>query len=471
MASSSSRSSSLPLLFGGMLIVLVTLGALWMLDQDADSGDPAEHVAVIVDEPVVSLPEPIVDDELPKAMEREQQAEPLITRAPAPVAPAPTESWEDPVIVFGHVQDSEGKRLPEIEVNLNDDEGDYADSVLTDEQGLFQFTSDIAFAAGWSLGTEPDVVAEDDPAALVPAFYVHHAEVVPGDAPVECVLVLSRPPRVEGRVYDAETGQPIQQAEVEIVCASPAWETEFQDDYTDDSGYFSMTLVDVPSHQLMLKAEDDDGRYAIFGPLDLEPGEVRILDIPLSSPLSLSGQVRSREDDSPVDGADVTVLPAHPEFEGIDGWDMTDDSGNWFIEDIGVPADRVWLYVMADGFGPELLQVTDPTQEVDITLGGMVTLTGRITERGTDTPVTDATVRVVLRGPTGVNEDYEDMEFADEDGHFSIELETVPAAGAELIIESDEHVRYRVLLSDVAPVKLRLPTYDISVNLRPLPLF
>jgi len=472
MAPASKNSSALPLLAGGIMILLVALGALWMLDETP--ADETDGPGILADADVdagMDVPDrdPVMD--LPEgAVERPVPIPNVVSDVRPPISDDVT-GYEDPVVIIGWVEDLEENRIADIEVNLFDDLAEYMDSVLTDERGEFVFTSDVALSAGWSLGTEPELLDPDDPDALAPAYYTHKAAAVPGEAPVRCKLVLGPPPVLSGRVYDAVTRKSIELADVEVVCMSRAWEAEFQDTYTDEGGNFSMRLVDVPLRDLILKVEDDDGRYEIIGPLTLEPGESRFLDIPLSEPLSLRGTVRSALDSSPIDGADITVLPSHPEFEGTDAWDVSDEDGDWEIDDIGVPADRVWLFVEADEHGPALLQVEDLDQPVDIVLGEIVTITGRITDAETGEAVQDAVVRFMLNGPTGLMDDYEDMEFADNDGTFTMVLEMTPPGGSDIIVESDEHVRFRAPLSSLVPTELDMRTYDLSVTLRPLPEF
>jgi len=474
MAPAPRPASSVPMVIGGLLLVVISLLAFWLLreDQPLETGTPPSTApADPVPGTAMTLPEPQAGPGQGSA--RAVEATPIPVRPPRErEAASPTgdnRTFDEPVVVLGWVEDEQQKRRPDVEVNLFDDVGEYLDSMITDERGEFVFTSEIGLAAGWALGTEPELLDESDPDATVPAYYTHPRAVLPGDEPARCRLVLSTPPRLEGRVYDAVSGLPIDMADVELVCLSRAWETEWQDTWTDEAGVFSMNIVDVPPRDLILRVADDEDRYAIFGPLTLVPGEVRYIDVPLSDPVAIRGTVLSAHTADPVGAAEVKVLPAHREFEASDAWDITDEDGGWMIDDPGVPADRIWIYVSADGFGPELVQVTANDQPIEVRLGEPVLLTGQVHDAVTGEPVQDAVLRVLLNGPAGLDEDVEDMEFVDPDGSFRLPLQLVPAAAAEVIVECDGYLRFRAHLADIAPVATGAASHALQISLRPLP--
>ena len=471
MAPPSRSSSSLPLVVGGALIIVLA-GLAFFLLQD-DEVDPVETSPQVQAETergrTMDVPE---GRDLPEGREETATAlrpTPSVDVERLQEETDTPEAWEDPVLIVGWVEDTAQERLAEVEVSLHDDVGEYLDSQITNERGEFVFTGDEGLPAGWTLMTEPMFLDEDDPDAVVPAVYTHAAPVVPGDDPAQARLVLAAPPRLEGRVYDAATSLPIELADIEVVCLSPAWEGEFQDAFSDEAGLFSMRLVDVPAQDIIVRVADDEDRYAIFGPLSLAPGEVRYLDVPLSDPIGMSGVVLASADASPIPGADVTVMPAHIEFEATDAWDVTDEDGSFLIDDVGVPADRIWLYVQADDYGPELLPVSDPGRATEVRLGEVVTITGTVLDAEDEAPVDDAIVRFVLTGPSGLYEDVEDMDFVNDDGSFSIPLELVPVQGAEVIVESDSYLRFRAPLSELAPTHLGLRSHDVTIVMRPLP--
>lgn len=471
MAPPSSRSST-PLVLGVLAIALIAFGVYWMLDEAPAPGD--DGVATI------SAPDegsPSAGTELPRGTATKLPEGVEATPAPLSVADSTPDApdtlddylWEDPLIVTGTLEDGQQKRIPDMEVNLFDDVGDYFESVTTDSKGEFRFYSDEGLAAGWSLGTEPPFGDPDDPTLLSPAVYTHAYPAIPGKPPVHVKLIMSRPARIEGKVTDSITGAPIDSADVEVVCLSPAWQGEYQDEFTDEAGFYGMNLVDVPCKELMLRVGDDEDRYAIIGPLNLLPGEVRVIDVALTEPIGLEGVVMSAADGSAIDGAEINVLPAHAEFEEADSWSMSDSDGEWYIDDIGTQPDNIWLLVQEDEYGPVLMKVEDTRQPIEIRMGSMVTVTGQLTDAVTSDPVTDGEVRFVLKGPSGIRDDAEDMDFCAEDGSFSIPLELCPAQGALVIVEADGYVKYRAMLSDLAPTELDLRDYNIVIELTPLP--
>ena len=71
--------------------------------------------------------------------------------------------------------------------------------------------------------------------------------------------------------------------------------------------------------------------------------------------------------------------------------------------------------------------------------------------------------------PAGVLEDYEDLDYSGEDGRLSVLLELVPPEHAEIIIESDEHVRFRRPLSDLVAADQGWRTYEVDIQLTRAP--
>ncbi len=469
MASPASRSPA-PLVFGAVTILILAGGVFWLLDDAAPTDGSAEPSSIAAPEETPGestvLPD-VKDADLPE----------LIESLPTQLAPGEGQTaqevedllWDEPLLITGTVEDPAEKRLADVTVNLFDEEGEYFDSESTDDDGVFRFYSEEGLTAGWSLATEPELGDPDDPTVLMPAFHTHDAAVVPSGSPVHVALVLSRPARIEGKVYDAETGDPISMADIEVVCQAMAWDGEFQDDYTDEAGFFGMNLVDVPATDIMLRVMDDDDRYAIFGPISLQPGEVRVIDVGLRSPPSLAGTVISASDGTPIDGAEVNILPAHSEFEGADAWDITGDEGEFFIDDVGTDPENLWLLVTeVDEYGPTLVRVNDVSRPVDVQLHESVTVAGRVRDALTNEPVIDTEIRFVLMGPSGLMDEYEDMEFGEDDGTFAITLESCPPEGAIVIVIADDYLKFRQPLRNLAPTELKLNSYTIDLQLTPL---
>jgi hypothetical protein len=400
-----------------------------------------------------------------------QNPEPLAaTDNATPVSLTEGDPWEeDPPIVTGHVEDLQEKRLADVEINLFDDSGDFFDSEFTDEQGQFRFYSDEPLAAGWAVSTEPEFGDPDDASLLAPTYYAHDYPALPGRPPVYVKLTMGRPPRIEGKVFDSESGEPIDMADVEVVSLAPAWEGEYQDEFTDERGYYGMNLVDVPPTDLMIRFADDDDRYEVVGPISLQPGEVRVIDVGLKDPDSLEGYVFNANDNTPLSGVEITVLPPHEEFESIDAWDVSDDDGEWTIEDTGTHADNLWLLLQDDDHGPVLTQVSDTSQRIRLGMGDPITVTGKLTDAETGESVTDGEVTFALKGPSGILYDSTDMDFIADDGTFSLMLELCPPNGAIVFVEADDYVKFRAPLSTLAKTELDLRSYEISIALTPIP--
>lgn len=459
----SNRSSTPWIALAGVVVVLAAVAAFWLGGAGGD--DAASTLPVVAEQTPESagdLPPPVAPPESDRLASR-------IETAPrgAP-APPPAIDTDEPVLVIGWVEDVRGERLPDIEVNLYDDVGDFLDSIDTDEDGAFAFAWDEPLTAGWSVTTEPDAFSDGfSPGATVPAVHVHDAPAIPGEPPVEVRLVLAPAPRIEGFVFDAETRQPIELADVEAVCTVAAWMDEFQDTFTEEDGTFVLPLVDIPAQGVVLKITDDEDRFAIFGPLDLTPGEVRYLEVPLAAAPILTGTVVSARDGSPVDGAEVTLLPVHAMLDSGEAWDVTFEDGSFEIDPVEAPADRILLYTYADGFGPAVTHVPNTREPVTVRLGPPVEVRGTLTEKGTGQPVPDAVVRFVLAGPGGLVDDYEDTEMSDDDGTFALLLEMVPPEAAVLIVESDDHVRFRAELSDLVATGGQVIELQLQLQRRP----
>ncbi|RKY22486.1 MAG: hypothetical protein DRQ55_00885 [Planctomycetota bacterium] len=375
----------------------------------------------------------------------------------------------DLAVIVGRVVDSSEAPLPDIEVNLYDESGEYLDSALSEDDGTFLLEWDEPLLAGWALGTEPDAAADpDDPASLGPATYVHPVDLLPGAKPAECLLVLLTAPRIEGVVFAADTREPCAWADIELVSTHPAWIDEFQDTFTEEDGSFGLSVVDLPSTKLLLRVLDEDDRVSLIGPFDLSPGEVRWLEIPLRDPRIITGRLLDARTGAGLENGEVVVLPLHEAFETGDSWDLSFDDGSFTLESIESPPEITWIYAEAEDHGPALVQVPRGRSEVDIRLSPVASLLGRVLD-DEDAPVEGAMVRALLAGPDGrLYEDYEDVAFTDEDGSFELDLELVPVDAAVLIIEGDDHVRLRRALSELTPVGMGGETrFEITIERLP----
>ncbi|MCB9898818.1 MAG: hypothetical protein H6825_12510 [Planctomycetes bacterium] len=466
MAPSAPRSSRPWVALGVAVVALVAaLLVLRMFDEDADG--PVDGP----DAPTLEQPDGKSMKLEPNTPTRDRSATPIpgVAERDTALEKAREEAVEEPVLVYGKVVDGAGKALPDIDVTLYDDLGDYLDTTTSDDDGEFSFAWDEPLGAGWSVATDPDPMADPDQASsTVPAIHVHDAAVVPGDVPVRVELVVARAPRIEGIALDALSGEPIEMADVEVVVTAAGFVDEYQDGFTDEDGTFSMSIVDIPAQGLLVRVTDDEGRTSVQGPFDLRPGESKYLEFRIGDSLELTGTVHDASSGLPLEGVEVYLLPVHPTFDDGDAWDVTADDGSFSLEDVPSGADRLWLFTYAEENGPALVPVTDPRRPVDVRLGGYVTVKGVVTSTGEEgEPVPDAELRFVLRGPYTVLEDWEDTAYSDDDGEFELELESVPPEAAEVFVEAPGYVRARMHLSDIAPTGKGWREYTVAITLEP----
>lgn len=459
----SSRSPALPLLG---FAVLAILAAVWLFQDDA--ADPAHEPAPATE----SQPEADVSGTAPDALVADGQRdepEQLDARADALPVVEPREPWPDEsVLVRGRVVDTDDQPQVDVDVNLFDAFGEYSDTELTEEDGSFEFLWDEPLTAGWSLATGPDAYADpDDPFSLAPTTKKIAKAWHPGEPALEVELVLHRAPRLAGRVIDARTSLPIEFADVEVVSQDPAWVDEFQDAFTEEDGTFEMSLVDLPRTGILVRVMDDDGRSSTVGPLDLAPSEVRFLEIELSGGTDVAGHVRDLQG-SPVDGAEVVLLPLHPDLDD-DFWDITLEDGTFLFEDVGGNTQDILIYAQADGHGPVILPLGEVAGPVEIVLGQLSSVAGTVIDARTGEAVEGADLTFTLRGPGGLNEDYEDYGFSEDKGRFRLDLEYVPIQAASLRVESVDHVLFTAEVPTLVDVDTGALFFEFNIALEPLP--
>ncbi|GJM20991.1 MAG: hypothetical protein DHS20C15_09060 [Planctomycetota bacterium] len=458
-------SPSTAVLAGAVLLIGLIGGLIWVLQGDATESPGPEPTNVdpvaVVGDPELPTPAGSASDKQPEALE---------TSGLLPDSLAgDTEAELSTLLAVGQVLDANGQPLHDIEVNLYDSLGDYTDSVSTDESGAFALHSPDALVGGWALATEPDVFSDqDDPNSIAPAVHVVDERWVPGDPPVQVDLVLYRAPRLIGRVLDARTGKGIDFADVELVSTLPSFIADYQDTFTEEDGSFALSIVDMPYTNLVLRATDDDDQVAMIGPFDMQPGEERYIELRVSAGYDIHGVVRTLSG-TPVNGADVMLLPLHPDLEFTDDWDVTLEDGEFTFRDINLGADQVLIYAQADDYGPVIVRPIEPRAPVDILLGGLVAVEGKVLSASSGEPIDGADLTFTLRGPSGLVDDYEDYCFTEIDGSFEVLLEMVPVEATELLVEAEDHVTKSFNLADLAPVNNGWERYEIEVRLEPLP--
>lgn len=460
---SNQRSPLLPLL--GVLVLVAAVGA-WLFSGDEGGG---EIVAPTGAETPADGSGPLPDPSPTEAGDAVPIPPSNLTAGEvASSGEGPRQIWDDPVLAFGFVVDTEGNGQGDVDINLFDSLGVYSDSEITEDDGYFEIYWDEPLLAGWAVGTDPDPYAEyEDPYALAPAMVVVDRAWKPGDEPVELELVLQTAARVRGRVVDARTGLPVEFADVEIVSTHPAWIEEYQDAFTEEDGSFEMSIVDLPREQLIVRAMDDDGNTASVGPFDLEPSEVRFVELFIEGGREISGTVRDLAA-LPVDGAEVVLLPLHPDLDD-DQWDITLEDGSFTFTEVGSQSDQFLLYAQADGLGPMVTQLSADAGQVDVTLGQIITLAGTVVDDETGEPVDGADLTFTLLGPGGPVEDYEDYGFSEEDGRFRVDMEYVPVAMARVVVESSDHAFYVAELADLTELDPGALFHECEIRLQPLP--
>lgn len=467
-----SSSPSRAIVGGGLLLLVIVGGLIWALGGDDAPADPGPR-ATTGDAPATAP-----DGALPKPISgavgnQPEQLEPT-DLLPDDQAAAELESDAplSTILAVGRVVDAAGEPLADMEVNLYDALGEYTDSEVSDADGRFEFHSDEPLVGGWSLGTEPDLYSDqDDPASLAPAHHTVTARWVPGNPPAQVELVIRRAPRIEGRVVDDATGQPVDFADVELVSTLPGVVDAWQDTFTEEDGTFAMSVVDIPFQQLVLRGVDDSGdesRVAILGPFDMQPGETRYVELRTSAGFDLTGVVRDLTG-NPVDGAEVYLLPLHPDFEYAQDYDVTLDDGVFRLAGIPPGDAPLMLYCAADGYAPAMIRPAEPRAPVDILLTGLVSIEGTVLDSASGSPIDGADLTFVLRGPGGLLDDFEDYGFSDTDGSYSVPLEFVAPNACEVFVEADGFVTGRFDLADMAPVENGWLRYEIDFRLDPLP--
>ncbi len=156
------------------------------------------------------------------------------------------------------------------------------------------------------------------------------------------------------------------------------------------------------------------------------------------------GRIIAAKDGAPIEGAEVEIRSTSALFE--DDWDSSEEStpnGEYKITDItDLPREGFDLFVTSSGHCPQVmkdLKVPDGQTElrVDFTLYETLTLKGVVVSAADNQPIEDASVYASSPDP-----DFEDDgtdEVTDENGAFSMELDSIPLDGMFVLATADAH--------------------------------
>ncbi len=359
----------------------------------------------------------------------------------------------DGATVFGRVTYQDDAPAADIDVQLFDHVGEFYDSIYTEDDGTYVLEAGEALAPGWSVMIEsPDYEEGDKIFAFGPTAARHGSAHAPGDPPVRIDLQLLQAPRINGRVFDAVTLEAVELAEISIVSTHAAWLDEWQDQFTDEAGYYEMSITNLPPDGLLLWCYGDFQQPGAVGPLTLEPGQSYTYDFHLQPQRSLKGVVYDERTREPLEDADISVLPLHPEFEDPDGWDSSGDDGSFEIEPTETPFELLTLYVNHFDYAPQIIEKpgAEWPAKIEIFLRPTQTLKGKVLGGPDRVPVDGATISAVLTTAHGLLlEDEMDEELTDSDGSFVLPLTSVPTRQGRFMVSADGYYPYQVSLKDL----------------------
>lgn len=290
-------------------------------------------------------------------------------------------------------------------------------------------------------GPDPDRVPEAPESSRGETGTTTRIE-LPEDVAVDHSEVLT----IRGRVVEAGSGAPIDEAEVEILYPDG---DEVSSATSGEDGRYEVAIEDGVPPALAFRCWADGYTIVSAEPRRVTREQrVMVVDFELASSFIVEGRVISAVDGTPVEGADVEIRSGLPLFE--DDWDdgETDDSGYFRIEDIeDLPREGLDVVVEPIDHAPMVkrnlsLQPGQNVLRVDFTLYESITLVGVVTSRVNGQPIEDAMVSI-----SSLDRDYEDDgedEITDEDGSFELETDTLPLDGLYVLISADDHAAVRI---------------------------
>lgn len=278
--------------------------------------------------------------------------------------------------------------------------------------------------------------------------------------------------RIEGRVVSRRDGRPIEGADVEIRSRHPAFEEEWDDAETDESGYFVIEEIeDLPRTGIDLLVDSVDHAPAVMTDLSVPEGsDVLTVEFRLWPRLLVRGRVVDPHG-KPVEDAEVSLLSHDPEYADDPEDDLTDEDGTFELEIDTMPYEGLYLLAAAEGAsGVKVDPLPAPSAEGvvdvgDLRLGEPVVVRGSVVDARSGAPIPDADVTIY---PAGVEEgedgDFIDGEIADDTGRFEAEVVYTPRDAAMIYVEADGYFPKRMPLA----IPPHVPEYEVTVPLEPV---
>jgi protocatechuate 3,4-dioxygenase beta subunit len=240
---------------------------------------------------------------------------------------------------------------------------------------------------------------------------------------------------VSGQVTDARTGAPIPGAEIKVFAAGAAFAEGWNDGFSDAHGRFHIDeLEDLPRTRLEVVVRAEEYQPAHVANLAVADGSDTLrVDVQLTAPLVVRGRVLSRATGAPIGDARIETWSRVDEFAdaGEEARSAIDGTFELPLGEIA-PAD-VLIFVQAKGFESARSAPQSWEQPLEIRLFAAKTLTGRVLDAATGTPIGDVELELVPAGvPSSFASDYGDATAVRADGTFELAVENVPTGPAKL---------------------------------------
>lgn len=438
----------------GALVVIAAIAVVWLVTSGEEPRPEPGPGDLVAPQAEPERPAPVIQPAGPGESEAlaPPDARPLV-EAGAPAVPPPA---GDDVVAFGRVVFHGGPLPADVDIVLYDADGTDLDLVTAGDDGRFEIRWDEPLATGWSVGTDP-VAAElgDALIDLAPDSSGPLVQHLPGQAPVELLLELGLPPTVTGRVYERATGKPLAGAEVNAVSSHEAYLLNECFAITEEDGSYVLELEDLPLDGLIVWTRTEGYQAQAFGPTDVAPvsapGETLRVDFALDPPVAWRGRVLSALDGKPVPDATITIGNDEAAFLDWSDFEVSGDDGRWELEMPDIPVEGTWIHVQAFDYAPVAVRSVRPGEEVEVRLPLPVTVTGRVTTRGSGEPVEAASVQFFFDGESfwGDNGLY-DEDYTDAEGRFEFMLEYAPIDAALVKVDASDHAHFELPFAAVA---------------------